>query len=235
MALVVVLIGGYLVWAAAWFSTRPKQTPCTSVEWVIEDSLERQYVTPEELTNLMRNTNLNPEGKTIDKVLTQAIEACVTLHPMVRKAQCFVTTQGRVKVHLTQRIPLLGVRTQSGAYYIDTDRLHMPTSSRVTTPLIWVTGNGNEQLAKTVLADMVEWIMDRTYWKDRIEKIEVKNDKTIVLVDKSGLRIIVGDGQQFESKMNKLRVFEEQMVRVGGKTYKEIDIRYKDQVIGREL
>lgn len=235
LGLVVILISAYLIGAAIWFSTQPKQTICSAIEWVIDDSWERQYVTSEELTNMINHTNLNPAGKAVDDILTQAIEACVMLHPMVRKAQCFVTTQGRVIVRLTQRVPLLGVRTESSSYYIDTDRLHMPASGRITTPVIWAVGKTDDHLAKTVLADMVEWLQCHSYWENRIERIEVRNDRNIVLVDSSSTRIIVGDGQEFESKMFKLRLFEEQMEKVGnGNTYKELDLRYKDQVIGKE-
>ena len=234
LSIVVLLISTYLIGAAVWFSTRPKQMVCSGIEWKIQDSLERQYITVDELTTLINRTNLNPEGKEANAVLTQAIETCVQGHPMVKRAQCFVTNRGQVRVKLIQRVPVLGVRTDGCSYYIDEDHLRMPTSARITTPVIWAVGKIDETLAKTVLTDMVEWLKGDAYWEDRIERMEVKSNQYIVLVDTSGLRIIVGDGQQFESRMNKLRVFEEQMKRVGGKTYKELDLRYKDQVIGRE-
>ena len=105
---------------------------------------------------------------------------------------------------------------------------------RITDSVIWVTGNVDEKMAQTQLADIVLWLNKKAYWENRIATVEVKANHEIVLKDKSGLDIIVGHGQGFESKMNKLRVFEEQMAKVGGKKYKTLDIRYKDQVIGKE-
>lgn len=207
---------------------------CSAIEWNIKDSTERQYVTPEELSVLIGHTNLNPEGKESETVMAHAIETCVQSHPMVRKAECYITTKGKVKVELTQRVPLLGVKTEQGAYYIDSDRLKMPISKRVTTPLIWAVGKVEEKTAQTTLADIVTWLGKHSYWENRFEKIEVKEKQNLVLVDTTGVKVYIGDGQEFDKKIYKLRVFEEQMKKVGGKEYKEIDLRYKDQVVGRE-
>ncbi len=207
---------------------------CSSIEWNIKDSTARQYVTQEELSALIEHTNLNPIGKNVDDVMAHAIETCVQNHPMVRHAECYITSRGKVKINLTQRVPILGVKTEGVSYYIDSDRQRMPSSKRVTTPVIWAVGKVDEQQAQTVLADIVEWLAKNTYWENRIEKIEVTNKDNLALVDTTGLKILIGNGQEFDKKMYKLRVFEEQMSKVEGKAYKAIDLRYKDQVIGKE-
>lgn len=234
LTLVVVLIGGYLLAAAIWFSTRPKEQVCSNVEWVIEDLTEREYVTPEELDALLKRTNLYPEGKKINQVLSQAIEACVTSHPMVRQAQCYITTKGKVKVCLTQRVPVVGIDGEKGKYYVDTDRLRMPANERITTPVPWAKGKVREEFAKTTLVDIVEWIEGHRYWSHRFDHLEVSENQEVALIDTAGLSILVGKGCDLDKKMGKLRVFEEQMRKVGGKEYKELDLRYKDQVIGRK-
>lgn len=208
---------------------------CSSIEWNIKDSTKRQYVLPNELSTLISHTNLNPEGKPTEEVMTQAIENCVQSHPMVRHAECYITTRGVVKVVLTQRVPLLGVKTEDKLYYIDEDRLRMPIHPRVNADeLIWAKGKLDEAMAQTVLSDIVVWLKKHSYWENRITGIDVKNKLDIVLIDSSGLRVRIGDGTQLENKMHKWRVFEEQMRKVEGKTYKELDLRYQDQVIGRE-
>lgn len=234
MSLVVVLIGGYLIFAAVWFDTRPKDIACTAIEWDIRDSVDYHFVTEQELNTLIHHTNLSPENKPVEQVLTQAIEACVQSHPMVRQAQCYITRTGRVIVHLTQRVPLLGVRTENASYYIDSDRLRMPLHSLEKADVIWATGNVEESLAKKELADIVVWLQNQSRWEGRFERMDVKDKENITLIDTTGLKVRVGDGSGFESKMHKLHVFEVQMANVEGKEYKELDLRYKDQVIGRE-
>lgn len=234
VGIVVALVSVYLIAAAVWFSSRPKTTPCSAIEWDIRDLADCQYVTEEELNTLIRHTNLNPENLPQEQVLTQAIEACVQSHPMVRQAQCYITRQGRVIVRLTQRQPLMGVRTESASYYIDSDRLRMPLHSHEKADVIWAIGNVEEDLAKKELADIVVWLQDQTRWEDRFERIDVQDKNNITLVDTTGLKIRIGDGSQFESKMHKLHVFETQMAKVEGKEYKELDLRYKNQVIGKE-
>lgn len=207
---------------------------CSAIEWNIKDSTVRQYVTPEELSVLVEHTNLNPEGKSPEAVMTHAIETCVQSHPMVRTAECYITTKGKVRVELTQRIPILRVKADGGNYFIDSDRLRMPAYASVTTEVIPVTGKVDESLAQTVLGDIVEWLQEHSYWENRFVRIEVKNKNDIVLVDQSGMKVKIGNGLELESQMYKLRVFEKQMKEVEGKTYKELDLRYKNQVIGKE-
>lgn len=234
LGIALALIGGYLIFASVWFATRPKAVVCTAIEWDIRDSADYHFVTEDELNTLIHHTNLNPENLPQEQVLTQAIEACVQSHPMVRKAQCYITRQGRVIVRLTQRQPLMGVRTEGASYYIDADRLRMPLHSHEKVDVIWATGKVEESLAKKELADIVVWLQDQVRWEDRFERIDVQDKNNITLVDTTGLKVRIGDGSQFESKMYKLHVFEMQMAKVEGKEYKELDLRYKNQVIGRE-
>lgn len=126
--LTVVLTIGYLVGAAFWLGNRHERS-LKERQLVIKilDRDERQYVAEDELKALLRKEGVFPAAEPS----TAAIEQVVRSHSMVRRAECFLTTGGEVRVELTQRIPVVRVITGAESYFIDTDRHRMPDRKSV--------------------------------------------------------------------------------------------------------
>lgn len=231
--MVVAVICAYLIGSATWFSIHPKDPICEDCSIQLLDSAERTYVTPNELETMLRNTKLHPVNKPCSQISTQAIEQCVSAHPMVRTAQCFITTRGATRIEVTQRIPLFKVEMEGNRYFIDTDRLRMPVRSSVTTPVLPIRGRVEEQMAKGILWDIVDYIQHKPYWETRFKSIYVAGPQAIELVDTMNVHVLIGDGREYITKLNKLHTFEQQM-RGHDYSYSVLDLRYQNQVIGRE-
>ena len=164
------------------------------------------------------------------------IEQAVARHPMVRTAECYLTPRNEVRVVLTQRVPLLRVQLLEDGYLIDTDRRVMQARAAVNDPVLVVTGNSTVQLASGVLADFAKWLRRDAYWRMRIKRVQVMNPHLFVLhmTDPQAPQIILGDMNGYAHKLRKLRTFfdngEEE---TAGKQYKVLDIRFRNQVIGK--
>ena len=189
-----------------------------------------------ELENLLVRQGLYPVGQTLHDVCTQEIEDAITAHPMVRKAQCYTTPFGTVEVRLTQRVPIMRVVTEGESYFVDADRLQMPIRESVTTPVLLAVGAINPRMACHELADMALWIKHEAYWSERIASIHVTNPRYVYLVQKPDeTKIILGDLTNYKGKLRKLhRLYTKGFEQIGWRTYKEIDLRYRGQVIGRK-
>ncbi len=232
LGIVVVLIGGYFIGAAVWFTIHPKDPICEACEIRLLDSVERVYVTPEELETMLRNTHLYPVNLPCSQLSSQAMEQCVLSHPMIRRAQCYLTTQGIVIIEAEQRIPLLKVEMEGNRYYVDKDRLCMPVRSSITTPVMPVRGRVEERMARGIIGDIVEYIHRKPYWETRFTSVYVQGPQNIELVDTTGVRVLIGDGKEYIPKLTKLQTFEDRM-RGREPSYSVIDLRYQNQVIGR--
>lgn len=232
LGIVVAAISAYLIGASVWFTVHPVDPTCSQCEICIKDSLERTYVSAGEIETMLRNTHLYPVGQTCSQISTQAIEQCVVQHPMVRQAQCYLTAKGITKIDLTQRIPLLKVEMEGNPYFIDTDRKRMPIRSTITTPVLLVRGRVEEKMARGVIGDVVEYVQHKPYWETRFALVYVKGPQAIELVDTVGVHILIGDGQDYVSKLAKLQTFEQRM-RGQDYQYSVIDLRFQNQVIGR--
>ena len=209
---------------------------CTGLCILMTDSLERQFVTPAELTRLLRTHELYPVGKRLNSISTEAIEDAVKLHPMVRRAECYPTSQGQIQVVLSQRIPLLKVVAESGTYYIDTDRKPMPIRQSVQSAVLIVSGHVGERMAREEIGDFAHWLKRNRYWSRHIRGMRIEDTKHIYLTQEPGEPVILlGELGGYERKLRKLRTFVEKGLNQLPERpqYKELDIRYKDQVIGR--
>lgn len=222
----------------AGYKMTPTDTPCVAIEYVIEDQAERLYVTDNELNALLRTNSIYPVGKALNALSLNRIENAVRHHPMVRTAECFLTVDNIVIVRLTQRVPLLRVKTPIETYLIDTDRKVMQAREVVKDKVPVAAGNVGQQMASTQLADFAEWLKKDTYWPTRIHHLQVLTPRMvhIYLTGENQPRVILGTMSGYEQKLNKLRTFLEQgKEATKDKHYDELDIRFKGQVVGRIL
>ena len=226
-----------LVTAVVWgYRMTPRSVPCTALRYTINDKDERLYLTEDELTTMLKTERLYPVGMPLDHISLYRIEQAVARHPMVRTAECYLTPRNEVRVVLTQRVPLLRVQLLEDGYLIDTDRRVMQARASVNDPVLVVTGNSTVQLASGVLADFAKWLRRDAYWRMRIKRVQVMNPHLFVLhmTDPQAPQIILGDMNGYAHKLRKLRTFfdngEEE---TAGKQYKVLDIRFRNQVIGK--
>ena len=170
------------------------------------------------------------------------IEKTIAQHPMVRTAQCYITPRGEMKIRITQRIPLLRVQTPIEVYFIDTDRRVMSYRESVRDKVPVVTGNVGVTQASNALADFAQWLQKDEYWRTRIHHLHVQNPQLVYLYlfqsnnteAVTFHRVVLGSMRGYEQKLQKLRVFlEDGAEATKDKQYREIDLRFKGQVIGR--
>lgn len=212
-------------------------TVCTVLRYDITDADKRLYLSDKELNGLLRAQDAYPIGKPLSKVSLQRIEDVVQTNPMVRTVQCYTNPQGEIYVRLTQREPLLKVITADDSYIVDTDRKRMPLRESIKDTMLTATGKVGLQMATHSIADFAEWLRDDAYWRTRIKYIDVRTPHYVRLLPANADSeiIVLGDLDGYEDKLRKLRTFYEgggEMVRA--KQYKELDLRFEGQVVGRK-
>ena len=224
-----------LIMAVVWgYKMTPTTEPCVSLEYIIEDSAERMYLTEAELNQLLLKENLYPVGHTLNLVSLHRIEAMIQHHPMVRNAECYLTPRNEVKVRLTQREPLLRVETAHEHYLIDTDRRVMEAKECVKDSVLLVSGNVNPQTAATQLTDFALWLQTNRYWRTRIDHMYMQSPQIVYVYQHNQPRILLGSMYGCKRKLEKMRQFYENAdPQVLEKEYKEYDVRFRGQIIGK--
>lgn len=192
-ALIVIdlVIAVYLVFAmTSWNKLDETPRLCNKVEINIEDENENGFLKTAEVKTLLERKSLYPLNQRIDDINTREIENILLKTAFVKTAQCYVTTEGHVKLSLTQRTPIVRVKAESGEdYYIDDNGGVMP-NSQYTSDMIIVTGLLNKQYACKYISILASTIMADDMWRNQVEQINVLKDKTIEIVPRVGDHII---------------------------------------------
>lgn len=232
-ALVAVVV--YLCFVYVVIPRHEEATVCQGITIVVRDSAERPFTQTSTLLNRVKQAGLYPTGKAMSEISAQAIEDCVKEYPVVRKASCYKTIGGQVRVDVWQRVPVMRVATGKN-YYVDEDREILPDMASIAVYVPIVTGHVSEAMAQGELFDFVKYIEDNSFWSAQIEQIHVVSPKRIELIPRVGSHVIIlGDLNQYEKKLNKLQTFyTKAMSKTGWTPYKEIDLRFKGQVVCRK-
>lgn len=153
---------------------------------------------------------------------------------MVRTATCYPTPGGDIVVRLTQREPKIRIMGADN-YYVDADRRIMQVRSTTAADVPIITGHVSQRMAQEELFDFCEWLEDDDFWTAQVEQIHVAGPSRIELVPRVGSGIIIlGSLKEYEGKLRKLKVlYQKGFSRFGWKEYKEIDLRFKGQVVCR--
>ena len=168
----------------------------------------------------------------------------------VNTAQCYITTEGNVKLSLTQRTPIVRVKAESGEdYYIDDNGGVMP-NTQYTSDMIIVTGALSKQYACKYISLLASTIMADDLWRNQIEQINVLKDKTIEIVPRVGDHIInIGElpsantdaarntriREYVEKQLQRLESFYRfGLVHAGWNKYEYISLEYTNQIVCRK-
>ena len=128
------------------------------------------------------------------------------------------------------------MQTADGNYYVDTDRRVMPVRSTIHVQVPVFKGAVSQRAATEEYYDFVQWLNSDRYWQERITQIHVRNPKHIVLTQREVEgTIVLGELKDYQEKMARLRkLYVKGFDEIGYTPYKEYDLRFAGQVVGRK-
>ena len=223
----------YVIFTISAFSYKSDKQACNKVEVVINDSSQLRFISKKEIVMLLDDKKLNPIGLSMQTVDIENIEKTLKKQPRIKNVECYKTPSGAVRIEITQREPVLRIMNNGQGYYIDREGGIMPVSSNFTAHVPIATGAINEDFAKGALYDFALFLRKNAFWNAQIEQICVDYSEEIELVPRVGNHIILlGKFDDYESKLNKLlSLYKNGFSRTGWNCYKQINLKYDDQVV----
>ena len=243
-----ILLAAYLVFAIVSFNNPERLVKkCTKVNIDIADESTYGFLDAKEIKSILEKKGLYPIEKDMDDISPRQIETLLSHSAFVSTAQCCKTEDGHVLISVTQRSPLVRIKSITGEdYYIDENGGIMP-NSKYTSDLIIVTGSVSKTFARRYISVLANAIMKSDLWRNQIEQINVQHDLGIELVPRVGEHIIflgylpTSDTQSrrqkevtafAEEKLKRLEAFYKYgLSEAGWNKYERIDVQYKNQII----
>ena len=229
-----VLLAGYIVFAAIALCNKPEGQVCKGVRLEMRDSLETGYMNTADVVALLAKSGLNPTGKPLEEVSLHAIEEALEASPLIASSECYKTINGHVVVEVKCRRPILRVMANGGeSYYLDEEgEMIERIAKAVYVPV--ATGYITRDFAKKELLELALYLQDNELWNAQVEQICVTRHGELELVPRVGNHVIVlGAPGNYAHKFDKRQTFYEKgLSEVGWNRYSRINVDYGNQVIG---
>jgi cell division protein FtsQ len=233
IAIFAIILVTYLICAVTIFNRPDENKLCTKVELNISDETEDGFLSANEIKNILVKQNLYPLKKSMSDVNSRVIEEVLKKSPFVKTAECYKTPGGHVCIQLTQRMPVIRIKSINGDdYYIDDQGGIMPNVKYVS-DIIIATGYISRKYAKTQLGRIGRYLLYDKFWQQCIEQINVLKDGSMEIVPRVGDNIAyLGHPTFIQNKLERLRKFYKYgLTQVGWNKYSYISLEFDNQII----
>lgn len=229
-----------------WFSLQftGKNRKITGLDIRISPDSGVYFLSQQDISNMVTQTTGNPIGKSLSEVGIAGVESRLRKMPHVLNAQAFVSMDGKLRIKVQQRVPVLRVQnSHNESFYIDSSGIKMPARGYRAPDILVANGNITEKLGDSSaihsgalihLLRVARFIASDPYWDLQFEQCYVDNSGDIILVSRTSTHsIVIGTADNLNEKMANLRIFYEKALRnIGWDRYSVINLKYRGQIVG---
>ncbi|GAA4036541.1 cell division protein FtsQ [Flavobacterium cheonhonense] len=201
----------------------------TEVVFVGENSL---FLKPETVNKLLIEKNqdlktINKDGLDLNK-----LEKTVSSHPMVHKADVFVSVDGVLKAVVEQKQPLGRVFEETGSFYLDYEGNKMPLSDNFAARVPLVSGEITA-VKKEKLAEVLRNIAEDDFLKKNIIGVQILSNGSMVMANRNyDYQIDFGRTINIERKFKNYKAFFQKAVSDSTlEKYRRINLKFTKQVV----
>ncbi|EHQ25678.1 cell division protein FtsQ/DivIB [Mucilaginibacter paludis] len=235
-------IGGIIV-LMSFIESKKSAVLCTDVKIYIPGN--QYFIDKEEVDNILQVKSKAIIGRKLDDINIHALENKLKANPFIEFAKVYMEMDGVVHVEISQRQPILRILNKFDQdFYVDQHGLKIPLSANFTAKVLVATGyieelfaNRVDSLHNTLTTDLyrtADFIRKDSLWSVQIVQIYVNSTHEIELIPRVGNhRILLGNADSLAIKFaNLLAFYKQALPKVGQDTYKIINIKYANQVVG---
>ncbi len=229
---------------------------CKSLDIKVNQDDDLYFLNKMDIAKLILDRGDSIIGQPKSTVNIPAIKHALNSHADIANAEVYLTIDGRLKVEVIQRKPLLRIINVNGdSYYLDNEGKLMPLSDKYTAKVLVANGNilesygtnymysisalsKNMKRKKSTMLDelyaMAVYINADEFWKSQIQQIYVNSDMDMEIVPMVGnQKIIFGDTASMDEKFKKLMTFYQQGLNTTGwwEKYSIINLKFKNQIV----
>lgn len=173
-------------------------------------------------------------GTNINEVPIYEIERKIESLSGVQNAEVYINLEGVLHIDVTKKKAIVRINTKDGKdFYMDFEGSFFGLSHNYTEHILIANGNIQDSTDYMTVLDLARYISSDSLLNAQIIQIFLKDNKEIELVPRVGNHtILLGDITNFEEKFRKLFLFYEKGIKqVGWNGYKEINLKFRNQIV----
>jgi cell division protein FtsQ len=237
-----VSLGGLVV-LMSFIEKKKSEVVCKNIKVYIPGN--QYFIDRDEIDKILQIRSKVLIGRRMETINLHDLEGKLKANPFIASAKVYADMDGIINVEISQRQPILRIINQYGQnFYVDQHGLKLPLSANFTARVLVANGYIGELFANRVdtlqteiateLFKTADFIRKDSLWDAQIGQMYVNKNHDIELIPRVGNnRILLGNADSLDAKFRNLLLFYKKVLpKVGWDTYKEINIKYTNQVIG---
>jgi cell division protein FtsQ len=226
----------YMAFAVAFINPKAgNDRVCTGIEIEIAAAGEASYLNRSQIEAMLSRSRISPAGRKLSEIRTDAIEKTLQENKLIKKAEVCKTIDGRLKICVYQRIPVLRIMPDGNrsSYYVDREGYIMPVPPHYAAHVPLATGAISDHYAVSSLYPFAEFLRKEKEWSHQFVQIHVLPNQDVELTPRKGNHsILLGKIENYRENLDKLTLFyKEGLDKVGWNKYSQINLKYKNQVV----
>lgn len=197
------------------------------------------YSTPEKIIEAAEV----PIGIQPDSLDLSALVARIEAITYVKSLTPYIEPSGDLKITITEREPIAILVKGSNRVYVDAEGVRLPILEDKTLNLPLVYGFSTSLRADTLnttefsqIRDFLVGAKENEFgWATISEVAYSQNDGVVALSHENGVKLLFGINN-FDTKLRNWEAFYAEVIRTKGiQTMQQVDLRFKNQVVSREV
>jgi cell division protein FtsQ len=252
--LIWVLAGIIIVLIIGFVSIKRDEALCTKITVKILDSTGLNLLSEKEFAKIIDSVGGKIINKPVKEINISKIEKKIRNFYSVKQAEIYINIDGELIAEIVPRIPIIRICNKKNQnYYIDKEGYVMPLMGNKAIRLLVANGNishkprfdttfniYNRRYDKRTdiktLRDihiLTRYIKSDPFWDAQVQEIFINNEDDIEISTLVGDQmVILGSIDNYEEKFRNLEAFYKKgLPTAGWGTYKEINLKFKNQVV----
>ena len=216
------------------FSYKKQQSYLCKQVIIEVNDFDQSLITIDEVKDILTNVENNMDSLAVSKIPFFELEQSLENHCYVKNAEVYYDSFGNINVVVENKVPIVRIhKTNGDDFYLDENGFKFPVSSNYTKNVLVASGFIEDSLDLKSILKVSRYVCENTLWNSQITQVYINNQKEIELVPRVGNHtIILGDIEWMEEKFENLKLFYSQGVQqTGWRKYKEINLKYKNQIV----
>jgi len=227
-----ILVAAYIIATMYFFNSRSDRV-CKEVNVLIIDSIDRQFIKSSDIMTFLKKNNRYPLNKKLKDINTDELEKLLLKNEIIDKAEVVMTISGKIKIVISQKMPILRIFSQGSSYFVDIEGRTMPTVTGTAIYVPVASGNIDKKYATNELYQFALYLRKNPFWDAQIEQIYVRSPEDVEITPCVGEhRILMGSLDGFETKLQHLLLFYRKVIpKMGWNKYSIINLKYRNQIV----
>ena len=188
------------------------------------------FLTREAVNKLLIVNSKDNASVAKENLALSSLEKRIAAHPIIKKADVYVTMSGKLGVSIEQRKPIARING-TPSFYMDSSGEQMPLSKNFSAHVPLVSGtNKKDSLQVYQLATFIR--NDAFLMKHIIGITRDRNDEYVLQARKQDYKIILGGVKDLKKRFNNYKAFYQKALKDKSlNSYKSIVLKYEGQVV----